>query len=80
MWNKSLRDYVTRVTKEVLKVPDLDEKIVTIALQQGTMNEHFKMSLAKHPPKSMLKLQERGGKYIKAEQSMKKPISHDRTM
>lgn len=72
-----MRDYVTRFTKEILTIPDLNEKVAIIALQQGTINEHFKMSLAKHPPKSMLKLQERVGKYIKAEEIMKKPISHD---
>ena len=44
-----LRDYLNRFTKEALKVPDLDDKVAMIALQQGTRDEFFKMSLAKHP-------------------------------
>ncbi|XP_074374282.1 uncharacterized protein LOC141714677 [Apium graveolens] len=43
-----------------------------ISLQQGTRNEFFKMSLAKRPPERMLQLQDRAGKYIKVEESMKK--------
>ena len=34
--NESLRDYINHFTKEALKVPDLDEKVAMIALQQGT--------------------------------------------
>ena len=39
-----------------------------IALLQGITDDHFKRSLAKHPPESMLKFQDRAGKYIKAEE------------
>ena len=70
--NESLRDYINRFTREALKVPDLEDKVAMIALQQGTTDDHFKRSLAKHPPESMIKLQDRAGKYIKAEESMKK--------
>ena len=70
--NESLREYLNRFTKEALKVPDLDDKVAMIALQQGTTNDYFKMSLAKHPPENMLMLQDRAGKYIKAEESMKR--------
>ncbi|XP_074347332.1 uncharacterized protein LOC141686181 [Apium graveolens] len=52
--NESLRDYLNRFTKEALKVPDLDKKVAIIDLKQGTRDEFFKMSLAKHPPESML--------------------------
>ncbi|XP_074324003.1 uncharacterized protein LOC141660923 [Apium graveolens] len=69
---ESLREYLNRFTKETLKVPDLDDKVAMIALQQGTRDEFFKMSLAKRPPESMLQLQDRAGKYIKVEESMKK--------
>ncbi|KAL8146473.1 hypothetical protein AgCh_004271 [Apium graveolens] len=71
---ESLRDYLNRFTKEALKVPDVDDKVAMIALQQGTRDEFFKMSLAKRPPESMLQLQERAGKYIKVEESMMKTI------
>ncbi|KAL8105090.1 hypothetical protein AgCh_029036 [Apium graveolens] len=71
---ESLRDYLNRFTKEALKVPDLDDKVAMIALQQGTRDEFFKMSLAKRPPESMLQLQERAGKYIKVEESMRKTV------
>ncbi|XP_074346865.1 uncharacterized protein LOC141685672 [Apium graveolens] len=54
---KSLREYLNRFTKEDLKVPDLDDKVAMISLQQGTRNEFFK---------------NRAGKYIKVEESMKK--------
>ncbi|XP_074378709.1 uncharacterized protein LOC141720259 [Apium graveolens] len=64
---ESLREYLNRFTKEALKVPDLDDKVAMIALQQGTRNEFFKMSLAKRPPKSMLQLQDRAGKQLKDE-------------
>ena len=47
---ESLRDYLNHFTKEALKVPDLDDKVAMIALQQGTRDEFFKMSLAKRPP------------------------------
>ncbi|KAK1393105.1 hypothetical protein POM88_012161 [Heracleum sosnowskyi] len=70
--NEALRDYINRFTREALKVPDLDDKVAMIALQQGTTDDHFRRSLAKHPPESMLKLQDRAGKYIKAEESMRK--------
>ena len=70
--NKSLRTYIDRFTKEALKVPDLDEKVVMIALQQGTTDVYFKMSLAKQAPQDMNQLQKRADKYIKAEESMKK--------
>ncbi|KAK1369473.1 hypothetical protein POM88_035565 [Heracleum sosnowskyi] len=70
--NEALRDYINRFTREALKVPDLDDKVAMIALQQGTTDDHFRRSLGKHPPESMLKLQDRAGKYIKAEESMRK--------
>ncbi|KAK1365344.1 hypothetical protein POM88_040905 [Heracleum sosnowskyi] len=70
--NETLRDYLKRFTKETLNIPDLDNKVAMIALQQGTTDVFFKMSLAKHPPESMTELQQRVGKYIKAEESMKK--------
>ncbi|KAL8104626.1 hypothetical protein AgCh_028738 [Apium graveolens] len=69
---ETLRDYLNRFTKEALKVPDLDDKVAMIALQQGTRDEFFKMSLAKRPPENMLQLQERAEKYIKVEESMRK--------
>ena len=68
---ESLREYIHRFTKEMLRISDLEEKVAMIALQQGTKNEYFKMSLAKRAPESLLQLQERAGKYIKAEESMK---------
>ena len=57
--NESLRDYINRFTGEALKVPDLEDKVDIIALLQKTTDDHFKRSLAKHPPESMLKLQDR---------------------
>ncbi|KAL8103407.1 hypothetical protein AgCh_027832 [Apium graveolens] len=51
-----------------------DYLIVIIALQQGTRDEFFKMSLDKRPPESMLQLQDRAGKYIKVEESMRKTV------
>ncbi|KAL8136230.1 hypothetical protein AgCh_010723 [Apium graveolens] len=65
---KSLRDYLNRFMKKALKVPILDEKVAIIALQKGTRDEFFKMSLTKRPPESMLQLQDRAGKYIKVEE------------
>ena len=70
--NESLRDYINRSTKEPLKVPDLDEKVAMIALQQETTDTFFKMSLAKQVPDDMNAFQERAGKYIKAEESLRK--------
>ncbi|XP_074360201.1 uncharacterized protein LOC141700304 [Apium graveolens] len=69
---ESLREYPIRFIKKDLKVPDLDDKVAMTALQQGTRDEFFKMSLAKFPPESMLQLQDRAAKYIKMEESMKK--------
>ena len=40
--NKSLQEYMNRFTKEALKVPDLEQKEVMIALQQGTMDDNFR--------------------------------------
>ncbi|XP_063938092.1 uncharacterized protein LOC135147953 [Daucus carota subsp. sativus] len=59
-------------TKEALKVPDLDQKVAMIALQQGTTDDNFRRSLAKRAPDNMNDLQERAGKYIKAEESLRK--------
>ena len=56
-------------------MPDLDEKVDMITLQQGTTNVYFKMSLAKNAPQDMNQLQERTGKCIKDEESMRKPNS-----
>ena len=70
--NESLRTYIDRFSKEALKVHGLDEKVAMIALQQGTTDVYFKMSLSKHASQDMNQLQERAGKYIKAEESMKK--------
>ncbi|XP_063948099.1 uncharacterized protein LOC135152193 [Daucus carota subsp. sativus] len=63
---------MNRFTKEALKVPDLDQKVAMIALQQGTTDDNFRRSLAKRAPENMNELQERAGKYIKAEESLKK--------
>ncbi|XP_074326888.1 uncharacterized protein LOC141664832 [Apium graveolens] len=71
---ESLRDYLNRFTKEALKVPNLDDKVAMIALQQGTKDEFFKTSLAKRPPENMLQLQSRARKYIQVEESMKKTM------
>ena len=70
--NEALRDYMNRFTKKALKVPDLDQKVAMIALQQGTTDDNFRRSLAKRAPETMSELQERAGKYIKAEESLKK--------
>ena len=70
--NESLRDYMNRFTKEALKVPDMDSRVAMIALQRGTTNDDFRKSLAKKAPESMNALQERAGKYIKVEESMKR--------
>ena len=69
--NESLRDYMNRFTKEALKVPDMDSRVAMIALQRGTTKDDFRKSLAKKAPESMNALQERAGKYIKVEESMK---------
>ncbi|KAL8103921.1 hypothetical protein AgCh_028212 [Apium graveolens] len=53
---ESVKEYLNRFMKEDLKVPDLDDKVAMIALQQGTKDEFFKMSLAKRPAESMLQL------------------------
>ncbi|KAL8103834.1 hypothetical protein AgCh_028144 [Apium graveolens] len=71
---ESLRDYLNRFTKEALQVPDLDDKVAMIALQQGTRDEFFKISLAKRPPESMLQLQDRAEKYIKVEEIIRKTV------
>ena len=55
-----------------MKVPNLDEKVAMIALQQGTTDTFFKWSLAKKAPEDMNALQKRDGKYIKAEESLRK--------
>ncbi|XP_063948020.1 uncharacterized protein LOC135152114 [Daucus carota subsp. sativus] len=74
--NESLREYMNRFTKEALKVPDLDQKVAMIALQQGTTDDNFRRSLAKRAPDNMNDLQERAGKYIKAEESLRKSQSN----
>ncbi|XP_074374086.1 uncharacterized protein LOC141714467 [Apium graveolens] len=63
---ESLRNYLNRFTKEALKVPDLDDKVAMIALQQGAGDEFFKILLSKRAPKNMLQFQDRAGKYIKS--------------
>ncbi|XP_017227520.1 uncharacterized protein LOC108203258 [Daucus carota subsp. sativus] len=70
--NESLREYMNRFTKEALKVSDLDQKVAMIALQQGITDDNFRRSLAKRALDNMNDLQERAGKYIKAEEILKK--------
>ncbi|XP_074356111.1 uncharacterized protein LOC141695796 [Apium graveolens] len=43
---ESLRDYLNRFTKDALEVPNLDNKVKMITLQQGTKDEFLKISLA----------------------------------
>ncbi|XP_074377961.1 uncharacterized protein LOC141719476 [Apium graveolens] len=71
---KSLRDNLNQFTKNALKVPNLDDKVSMIALQQGIKDEFFKMSFAQRPPKNMLQLQSSAGKYIHVEESIKKTV------
>ncbi|XP_074342172.1 uncharacterized protein LOC141679617 [Apium graveolens] len=71
---KSLMGYLNHFIKKVMKVPDLDDKVAKIALQQGIKDEFFKISLAKRPPENVLQLQSRAGKYIQVEESMKKTM------
>ena len=70
--NESLQDYLNCFTKEALKVPDLDQKVAMITLQQGTTDDNFRRSLAKRAPDNMNDLQKRAGKYIMAEESLRK--------
>ncbi|XP_063949952.1 uncharacterized protein LOC108221433 [Daucus carota subsp. sativus] len=70
--NESLREYMNRFTKEALKVLNLDQKVAMIALQQGTIDDNFRRSLAQRAPDNMNDLQERAGKYIKVEESLRK--------
>ncbi|XP_074351472.1 uncharacterized protein LOC141690583 [Apium graveolens] len=72
-----LRDYLNRFKKAPLKVPDLDDKVAMIALQQGATDEFFKMYLSKCPPNSILQFQDRARKYIKLEESMKKAVANN---
>ena len=51
--SESPRNYINQFTKEPLKVPDLDEKVATISLQQGTTNTFFKGSISKKAPEDM---------------------------
>ncbi|KAL8088129.1 hypothetical protein AgCh_038049 [Apium graveolens] len=71
---ESLMDYLNHFTKEALKVPNLDDNVAMVALQQGTRDEFFMMSLAKRPPERMLQLQDRVGKYIKVVEIMRKTV------
>ena len=48
--NESLYTYIDRFTKEALKVPDLDEKVAMIALQQGTTDVYFKKFFSQTRP------------------------------
>lgn len=52
----------------------MDDKLATVALQQGTLEVIFKISLAKNhpPPESMHKLQYWTCKYINVEENMNK--------
>ena len=70
--NESLQDYLNRFTKEALKVLDLDQKVAMITFQQGTTDDNFRRSLAKRAPDNMNDLQKRAGKYIMAEESLRK--------
>lgn len=67
---ESIRDYLNLFTKDALKVPNLDDKVTMIALQQRTTNINFKMSLEKCVPECMLQLQDRAEKYIKIDEAM----------
>ena len=71
------KTHMNHFTKEASKVPDLDQKVVMIALQQGITDDNFRQSLAKRAPDNMNDLQERAEKYIKADESLRKSQNNE---
>ncbi|XP_022862719.1 uncharacterized protein LOC111382920 [Olea europaea var. sylvestris] len=68
--NETLRDFVTRLNKERLQIPDLHITATVSALTYAIKCEAFKMSLSKTPPKTVTELLTRVEKYINMEETL----------
>ena len=63
---ESLRDYVKRFNKAVLKIDKVDDQVIMMTFQVGLNNPDLVFSLGKSPPISMTDLLFKAQKYINA--------------
>ena len=53
---KSLRQYVTRINKELLQVAEAEDQVILTTFQVGLLPGDFFFSITKSPPKTVVEL------------------------
>ncbi|XP_077248498.1 uncharacterized protein LOC143888089 [Tasmannia lanceolata] len=67
---ESLKDYISRLNREALQVPNLDPSATMNALLTGVMSVDFRLSIAKKTPSTLADLIVRAEKYITPEETL----------
>ena len=67
---ETLRSYVTRFTRGMLEVDELDDKVQLMTFKAGLKSRDFMVSLAKNPPKTMAEVLLKAQKYMNAEDTL----------
>lgn len=67
---KTLRSYVKRFTQENLEVDEVNDKVQLTTFKAGLKSREFVVSLAKNPPKKMVKMLLKAQKYMNVEEAL----------
>nr|XP_023911295.1 uncharacterized protein LOC112022901 [Quercus suber] len=67
---ETLRSYVTRFTRGMLEMDELDDKVQLTTIKVGLKSTDFVVSLAKNPPKKMAEALLKAHKYMNAENTL----------
>ena len=65
-----MRSYVTRFTREMLEVDEVDDKVHLTTFKAGLKSRDFVASLTKNPPKTMAEALLKAQKYMNAEEAL----------
>lgn len=68
--DESLRSFIVRFNEQLVGVLYLIIPLITTALFKGLNDEHFKISLSKNAPKTMMELRLQTEKYINAKKAL----------
>ena len=68
--DETLRSYITRFSKKVLLIDEVDDKILVAAFTNGLRKGKFIFSLYKNDPKTILDVFYRATKYMNAEDAL----------
>ena len=65
-----MRSYVTRFTQGILEVDEANDKVQLTTFKAGLKSRDFVVSLAKNPPKTMVKMLLKAQKYMNAKDAL----------